>query len=122
MGTILKGRVVSGTKQGAYFVSKYRDKLVDLLGFEPFPGTLNIELPLPPQLPVRSRFISSWTEDGVEYGFVSCYPCTIKRLQCAVVIPDKARHSNRVIEVISPFALKTKFGLKDGDYLELELA
>lgn len=42
----LEGRVVSGMGEGAYYMSLegYRKQFREKLGYEPFPGTLNIKL------------------------------------------------------------------------------
>ena len=43
---ILKGRVVSGAKKAAFFTQLdwVLEQCSEKLGFEPFPGTLNIEI------------------------------------------------------------------------------
>lgn len=121
MAILVKGRVVSGPKEGAYFVSIYRDKLKNAVGFEPFPGTLNIECNTLPRYPNRSHFISSWTEKGKKFGAVWCYPCIILNTRGAVVVPDKTQHPKNIVEVISPYCLRTKFSLRNGDYVDVEI-
>ena len=41
-----EGTIVSGLFQGAYYVSKdgYREQIQKKLGFDPFPGTLNVKI------------------------------------------------------------------------------
>jgi riboflavin kinase len=121
MGLKLKGKIVGGNKTGASFVRKYEDKLKDACGFSPFPGTLNLDVGEDARLPSKSYFISSWTERGTGYGAVWCYPCILRNLQCAVVVPEKTVHASRVVEVISPYCLKSRLGLKTGDVVELEV-
>ncbi len=121
MSLILKGRVASGAKEGAYFISKYRSKLVNAVGFEPFPGTLNVEASLPPKYPMKSNFIHAWKDGAKEYGAVWCYPAVLLNHKCAVIVPEHSHHSSKIIEIISPYPLRTKFGLKDGDYVTIEV-
>ncbi|MCD6523326.1 MAG: CTP-dependent riboflavin kinase [Candidatus Diapherotrites archaeon] len=121
MALILKGRVVSGSKEGAYFISKYTDKLEKITKFHPFPGTLNIECNVAPNYPSRGHFISSWTEGGKRFGAVWLYPCILLNTRGYVIVPEMARHAPNIIEVISPYCLRHKFNLKDGDYLEVEV-
>jgi riboflavin kinase len=42
----LEGTVFTGLGEGAYYVTKehYRQQIVEKLGFEPYPGTLNLKL------------------------------------------------------------------------------
>jgi riboflavin kinase len=121
MSQILKGRVVSGAKEGAYFISIYADKLEKLLDFRPFPGTLNIEVNAPFIQPKRAKFIASFTVKGKGYGAVWCYPCIMLNTKGYVMIPEKSRHSPNIVEIISPACLKTKLNLKNGDYVEVEV-
>ncbi|MFC2175137.1 DUF120 domain-containing protein [archaeon] len=121
MSLLLKGRVVSGDKTGAYFISMYAAKMKAKLGYDPFPGTLNLELPEAPSFPTRSHFISSWTEDGKSHGAVWMYPAVMLNTRVTAVVPELTHHGSKVVEVISPYCLRTKFGLKDGDYIDLEV-
>ena len=42
----LEGTVFTGLGEGAYYIGKesYRKQIVEKLGFEPYPGTLNLKL------------------------------------------------------------------------------
>ena len=42
----LEGTVFTGLGEGAYYISKeaYRKQFTEKLGFEPYPGTLNLKL------------------------------------------------------------------------------
>lgn len=44
-----KGRVTTGLGEGQYYISLegYRKQFIDKLGFEPYPGTLNLQLKEP---------------------------------------------------------------------------
>jgi len=117
----VKGRVVSGAKEGAYFISIYKDKIQDKTGFHPFPGTLNIESNTYPVWSTKAEFISAWTQGDKEFGAVWIYPCDFKGTEAAVVVPDLTRHSKNIVELISPHCLRTKFDLKDGDYVDFSV-
>ena len=43
---MLNGTVQSGLGEGAYYMSlrPYTDQFLEILGFSPFPGTLNVQL------------------------------------------------------------------------------
>ena len=117
----VKGRVVQGSKRGAYFVSLYKDRLVKACGFDPFPGTLNIECSDVPRMPSKANFISSFTRQGKEFGAVWCYPATIFSTAAAVVVPEETHHNQQTIEVISRRCLRTEFNLKNGDYVKVTI-
>lgn len=122
MSLILKGRVVSGDKTGAYFISRYADRIKSKLGYDPFPGTLNIELNhAPRRFPSRSHFISSWTEGGKNFGAVWIYPAVMLNTRVYVVVPEMTSHANNIVEVLSQHCLRTKMSLKNGDFVELEV-
>ena len=110
MSLLLKGRVVSGDKTGAYFISKYAAKMKARLGYDPFPG-----------FPTRSNFISSWTDSGKQFGAVWMYPAVMLNTKVTVVVPELTHHGSKVVEVISQHCLRAKFHLKDGDYVEVEV-
>ena len=122
MASIFKGRIISGVKEGAYFISMYAGKLEQAVGFRPFPGTLNIELNTTPRYPTRSHFVPSFTRGGKEFGSVFCYPVIMLDHECIAIVPDRSRLPKNVIEIISPLCLRRKFNLKDGDYVEIELS
>ncbi len=121
MSIILKGRVVSGDKTGAYFISKYAERIKSKLGYDPFPGTLNIELNHAPNLPTRSHFISSWSEAGRNFGAVWIYPSIMLNTKVFVIVPEMTHHAKNVIEIVSQHCLRTKLKLKNGDYVEIEV-
>src|SRR5919112_2498767 len=43
---IIKGKIVTGMGEGSYYMSKkgYKDQFSEKLGYEPYPGTLNVKL------------------------------------------------------------------------------
>ena len=59
-GYMLSGTVVSGIGEGKYYMSlePYKEQFRTHLGFEPYPGTLNIRLPSS-SIPVRKKIEAS---------------------------------------------------------------
>ena len=81
-----EGHVVSGMGEGAYYMSLegYRKQFREKLGYEPFPGTLNIKLSDPISMHSRrdlithpSIFIEGFSDKLRTYGWVRCYPAEI---------------------------------------------
>lgn len=127
MGAMLvEGKVFSGTGEGAKFVSLpwVRKQIIKKLGFEPYPGTLNIKLAKvhtnleeclkkakPIEISPRKNFCS-----GI------CFKaCLMDNLECAVVIPAVAGYPEDVIEILAPVNLREKFQLKDGDTVRVKI-
>jgi len=115
------GKVVSGSKEGAYWVSKYSDKIEKKLGFKPFPGTLNIDVGGPVTYPEKGVFIPSWKKSGKYFGAVFLFPATMLNTKVWVILPEIKRNPSSVIEVISDKRLRTWFGLKDGMKISIEM-
>jgi len=123
----LKGKVVSGDGEGRYYLSLegYRRQVREKLGFDPYPGTLNVLLD-PPSAEAKSLLtfrkpivLKGFTMDGKKFGEVLAYPARVRGLEAALIIPVKTHHPPEIIEVISPYELRRELGLKDGDVVEV---
>jgi riboflavin kinase len=128
-GYILSGTVVSGIGEGKYYMSlePYRQQFRTHLGFEPYPGTLNIRLPSS-ALPVRKKIdnlgwirIKGFSTDGRTFGDAKCLPCRIGSVPCGIVVPGRTHYPEDIIEVIAPVALRRKLGVEDTDTVTVEV-
>lgn len=121
------GRVVTGIDEGAYYVSrkKYREQFLRKLGFDPFPGTLNLKL----NLGIRKKLetypnieIDGFMYGKRSFGKVKCFPAIINNtIKGAVALIDRTHHNDSVIEVIAPIYLRRKLGLKDGSEVQVKI-
>jgi riboflavin kinase len=121
---LLRGKVVSGLGEGQGYISMegYRRQLRDRLGFDPFPGTLNLRLEVPFSLPEEKAIsIEGFISAGRSYGSCRCYPCRINGLECAIIRPDRSAYPPTLIEIIAPVRLRESMGLEDGDEVEVRL-
>lgn len=120
-----RGSVFTGLKEGAYYVSikGYAEGFARVLGFEPFPGTLNIRLTDEAMIGQRRRLdllkgleIPGFSDGKRTYGGVKCFRAKIAgRHPGAVLAIERTHHDSSVLEVISPVNLRRSVGLKDGD-------
>jgi len=126
---ILSGAVVSGIGEGKYYMrlGPYKEQFSAVLGFEPYPGTLNIRLSQS-SLPVRKKLDSlDWTRikgfstDGRTFGDARCIPCRIGTIKCGIVVPGRTHYPDDLIEVIAPIALRRKLGVEDNDSINVEV-
>ena len=116
---ILRGRVVSGLGEGAKYVKLYREQIRRILGFDPYPGTLNIEVFSEKRdpLPLNKAIIIPPPTTG--YGKVYAFKAYLMNEKVYVVKPEITKHSWKIIEVISKYNLREKLGLRDGSIVEL---
>lgn len=124
----LAGQVAQGEGEGAYYMRQpfYAEGFDQLLGFVPYPGTLNLKLSGPDLDTMRALR----SREGLEipqvqtsertFGGVTSLPATVHGIQAAVIFPHRSRHEN-VLEVISPVCLRKELGLVDGDTLVVEV-
>jgi riboflavin kinase len=122
------GTVTSGFGTGKDFISLpgYARQFEELLGYEPYPGTLNLELdaPVDDELasldPIR---VSEWESDGESFGAVNCYPATIVDVDDSVpihvIVPDRTDHDTSTVELISPVRLRDEFDLSEQQAVEI---
>ncbi|HVL47843.1 MAG TPA: DUF120 domain-containing protein [Candidatus Thermoplasmatota archaeon] len=117
----IRGRVVAGLGEGQYYISRpgYMKAFNEILGFEPFPGTLNVEVePLDrekvAELKEREgRLIKEFVSEGRTFGAVKCFRADLGGVECAAIFPLRSHHTN-VLEMISPVQLRKKLDLADG--------
>ncbi|AOL15650.1 riboflavin kinase [Sulfolobus sp. A20] len=126
----IKGKIISGLGEGRIFLSMeyYKTQISKLLGFEPYPGTLNVVIYDRQSIENRLMLESSPPLLVPEYkykdrvlGAVKLYPASVNSLKpAAVVIPQRTTHPKSVVEIISPYYLREKLNLKDGDEIVIE--
>jgi len=124
--TILEGTLTSGLGKGAIFLSidYYKEEIKEKLGFEPYPGTLNLTVDkektslLTKFDPIR---INSFKKDDKTYGGASCYKIQIKNIDAYIIIPDMTEHDDGMVEIIAPVNLKLELNVKDGDKIKIQL-
>jgi riboflavin kinase, archaea type len=119
------GAVFTGLKEGGYYVSMkgYAESFSRILGFEPYPGTLNLRLTDEAMIGQRRRLdllkgieIPGFSDEKRSYGGVKCFRAKIAgKHPGAVLAIERTHHDSSVLEVISPVNLRRFLGLKDGD-------
>ena len=127
----LEGKLVSGLGEGGYYISMkgYSRQFQKKLGFNPYPGTLNLKL-APSQIMVRKELetyppviIEGFESRRRTFGQVKCYPTTINdAVEGAVIMIDRTHYDDSVIELIAPFYLKEKLNLKEGNKVKVHVS
>ncbi|MEM3626652.1 MAG: DUF120 domain-containing protein [Candidatus Bathyarchaeia archaeon] len=127
----LEGTVFTGLGEGAYYISidGYRKQFIEKLGFDPYPGTLNLKLTTDYDNKTRAELeaypsieIEGFKNENRTYGPVKCYPAIIEnKVKGAVVLALRSHYDASVIEVIAPVFLRTHLKLKDGHKVKVEV-
>lgn len=125
-GRIILGEVISGLGEGAYYVKHYSELINEYLGFDPYPGTLNLKVLFPKTIfdalyKVKPVIIPGFVKEGRTFGDVRAYRVKINGVNGAIVIPSRTIHPPRIAEVIAPVCLREVLGLKDGDKVRIEV-
>jgi len=130
----LDGHVTSGMGEGRHYItlSGYMEQFRERLGYEPFPGTLNVELEAGSDRELASMGafeavpIDGWEDDERTYGPAVCYPATVEaeggRYEPTHVIsPERTHHEDDQLELIAPDKLRDELDLADGDAVTIHV-
>lgn len=127
----LEGIIFTGLGEGAYYISKepYRKQFIEKLGFDPYPGTLNLKLTTDYDIKTRSELeaypaieVQGFRNEGRTFGAVKCYPAIIEnKVKGALILALRSHYNASVIEVIAPVFLRKHFKLKDGHKVKVEV-
>jgi len=127
----IEGILFSGLGEGAYYVTKdgYRKQFIEKLGFDPYPGTLNLKLATEYDMKTRAELeaypaieIQGFKNESRTFGDVKCYPALINnKLKGAVVSALRSHYNSSVLEVIAPTFLRNQLKLKDGNKVKVEI-
>lgn len=126
--TMFDGTVFSGLGEGAYYVSQpaYKKQFIEKLGFDPYPGTLNLRIPKEYQEEVRlleaSPFvlIEGFSDGNRSFGPAKCLHGKVDdKIDGALIFPVRTHYSGDVVELISTIYLRKALHLKDGDTVKV---
>ncbi|PSQ34358.1 riboflavin kinase, partial [Halobacteriales archaeon QS_9_70_65] len=134
-GVELSGTVTSGMGEGRHYISLpgYMRQFRERLGYEPFEGTLNVELD-GESVRDRARMdalepvdIDGWEDDERTYGPAFCWPATVeadtgRHGTAHVIAPERTHHGEDQLELIAPDRLRDELCLEDGDPLTVHVS
>lgn len=125
----LHGRIFTGLGEGAYYVQLegYRKQFRKKLGFDPFPGTLNMQLLTEADVNEFQLLkatigieIHGFENVGRSFGPVTCYPATVNGKQnAAILLIERTHHHPNVVELIASKNLREQLGVTDDDVLKV---
>ena len=128
---ILKGILVSGMGEGAYYMGLkgYTKQFKPKIGYIPFLGTLNVKLDQKIHQEAIKQFeilegikIKSFSDDKRTYGWVKCFPAKLNNsINCELIILERTHHDASIIELISKVCIRETGKLKDGSKVSIKI-
>ena len=127
--TVFEGTVFSGLGEGAYYMNQagYRQQFALKLGFEPYPGTLNLRVRKEDQEDVKlleaSPFIlvEGFTDGSRSFGPAKCFHGRIgDKVDGALILPVRTHYAGDVVELIAVEQLRKALHVKDGDIVKVK--
>jgi riboflavin kinase, archaea type len=126
----LEGTVFTGLGEGAYYIAKekYRKQFIEKLGFDPYPGTLNLKLTTDYDMKTRNELeaypaveIEGFMNEDRTFGPVKCYPVIVQnKVKGALISALRSHYDVSVLEIIAPVPLRKHLNLKDGHKVKIE--
>ncbi len=127
----LEGVVFSGLGEGAYYVTRegYRRQFIEKLGFDPYPGTLNLKLTTEYDMKTRAELdaypaleIDGFEDEARTFGPVRCFHALINnKVKGGIAYALRSHYNSSVIEVLAPMHLRNELKLKDGYKVKVEV-
>ena len=130
----LTGSVTGGMGEGRHYITLpgYAGQFEERLGYEPYPGTLNVDLT---DECARARTaiagiepigIDGWEDEDRTYGPAVCYPATVETADSSydpahVIAPERTHHDEDQLEVIAPDKLRETLELDDEDRVTVRI-
>lgn len=128
---VMNAAVFSGMSEGSYYMSLegYRKQFRAKLGFDPFPGTLNLRV-AKESMEQRKQMegypfvdIEGFADKERTYGGARCYLAKVgNKIHAAIIVPIRAHYGEDVLEVIAAENLRRRLHLKDGDLVEVRVS
>ncbi len=127
---LINGVVFTGLSEGSYYISLdgYRKQFISKLGFDPFPGTLNLRVNRE-DLNDRKKletypyvYIEGFANEKRTYGPAKCFRALVNdETKSAIVLPIRAHYGEDVIELIAPISLRKQYKLVNGDKVRVRI-
>lgn len=128
---LLKGTLVSGMGEGAYYMSLkgYTKQFEKKIGYVPFPGTFNVKLGKKEYTEAIRQFegmegnrIDGYSDGTRTYGWVKCFAAKLNSsVDCQLIRLERTHHDTSTIELIAKYNLRKKAKLSDGSKLTITI-
>jgi len=127
----LKGTLVSGMGEGAYYMSLkgYTKQFEKKINYIPFPGTLNVKLNQKKHTEAVQQFdaldgilIDGFSDEKRTYGWVKCFKAKLnKSVDCELIRLERTHHDPSIIELISKRSIRKTAKISDGSKITIRI-
>ena len=128
---LLKGTLVSGMGEGAYYMSLkgYTKQFKSKIGYIPFPGTFNVKLGKKEYTETIRQFevmdgthIDGYSDGKRTYGWVKCFKAKLNSsFDCELIRLERTHHDTSTIELISKNNLRKTAKISDGSKVTITI-
>ena len=127
---VMNAILFSGLSEGSYYMSLegYRKQFRSKLGFDPYPGTLNLRIAKESMSERREMnafphvSIEEFADKDRTYGGARCFHAIVNgKIRAAIVVPIRAHYGEDVLEIIAAENLRKLLRLKDGDVVSVRV-
>ena len=128
---LLKGTLVSGMGEGAYYMSLkgYTKQFKSKIGYIPFPGTLNVKLGKKEYTEAIRQFeglegihIDGYSDGKRTYGWVKCFKAKLNStIDCQLIRLERSHHDTSIVELISRTNLRKTGKLSNGSKVTITI-
>ena len=128
---ILRGTLVSGMGEGAYYMSLkgYTKQFKSKIGYVPFPGTFNVKLEKKEFTEAIRQFenmegthINGYSDGKWTYGWVKCFKAKLNSsIDCELIRLERTHHDTSTVELISKKNLRKTAKLSDGNKVAITI-
>jgi len=121
---VIEGIVEVGQGQGRAFTQLdwVRQQFRDKIGFDPYPGTLNVRANAAGVLTLSCARRAIAIEPAAGFCAAKCLPVRVNaRIDAVWIIPDVPGYPGDLIELMAPVSLREALGPKVGDVIQIEI-
>lgn len=120
----LMGKVTEGVSRGENLIENYYLRLINIVGYEPFKGTLNVRLEKPVDISLyATKAVDHILMDGTRKVYAYLAPVSLaasgNTVDCWAIRQPENVHEKDIIELMAKENLKEKLSLHNGDDVEV---
>lgn len=120
------GTVSRGAARGKELVERLSDRLTGIIGFRPYPGTLDVKLQEPVDFEkFEAKRVEHVLMDGSLWIDARLAPVKLRikgeALDVWAIREERGLVEEDTLEILAPFGIKEKYGIKEGDVVDVEM-
>ncbi len=122
--TMMRGIVRDGQGQGSAFTQLdwVREQFRDKLGFEPYPGTMNVQVNAAVRTAAQTPLGILIEPATADYCAATCRRVRVNgRVYAVWIMPDVPNYPNGLVELMAPVALRKELELEEGDEVSIQV-